>query len=358
MQWQRRAETATERPKAGVDADVVHVGGVPRGGKQQQQDEEEIKVQIHALRARPLLASRTSFSFVKTQAPGTGPQQSQAARRPNTAPGSSTDNRKTPASKGHTFVLSNEEEDQAEILTATPRIPAADRRCFSPFAPRGARNRHVWIDRRSPRSRRQDDEQPAARVGSRWVGCAEKRWKVMRSGALTADLVSSAWSTHARGANLGQRDEKQLSYPVPGNSQAESLHMKGFKPVGHGRKTVGHPLHNALSPFNRRLGRVVVPWKQIPVGSENHRVAQGSEARKPKQRPSLYAYAPEEGTPIDAEGNDEEAANKPTAEPVASAEKMEGWGAPRSPTLSRSRQLHITTLSLSELTGPVWHLQC
>ena len=189
----REARTVRERAELGTDG-AVHVGGVERREQQSVDGEEETRAQTNALKARPRLSSRASFSFASKTIPSTvqgyGPQRRHATR-PKTAPEPGSRNQRTPGS--------NDGESISEQLTGASVVPEVARRCFSPRAPRGfydsrSNNGHVWIDRRSPRNRRQDKATSTGVAGHRWVGCAETRWKAMQLHVPGPDTMPSARS--------------------------------------------------------------------------------------------------------------------------------------------------------------------
>lgn len=241
---QRQAQTARVREREPTTcADFVHVG-VRRGKLQQEQHGATAPNTARA--ASPLSKTRPATAL------GYGPQPILAPRRPTTAPEPSI---QRPTAR-RMYAHSAGAESKAS-QTGSP-----DRCAFSPRSPRGfydsrSKNGHVWIDRRSPRNRRQDGARSTAVAGHRWVGCAETRWKAM------ASTTGSAVRRHTeRQPKRDIHTERQAVVVRPRPVQTPGLQAEGVRPHLHGPRSIGHPLHAASSPFNRSLGRGVVPWKQ------------------------------------------------------------------------------------------------
>ena len=259
---QQQAQTARARERETTPrTDFVHVGGVSREKQQQEQQGETAPNTARA--SSPLSKTRPATAL------GYGPQPRLAPRRPTTAPEPSSQ-RPTARSR---YALSADTGSQA----------GPERYSFSPRSPRGSRsNGQVWIDRRSPRNRRQDGARTIAVAGHRWVGCAETRWKAM------ASTAGSTARTHAtRQTERHIHSERQAVVVKPRPVQTPGMQMEGFRPHLHGRQTIGHPLHTASSPFNRSLGRGVALWKQSHVsysGCNDGQAERHTEAHTEAQR--------------------------------------------------------------------------
>lgn len=339
---QREAQTARSRSPAAV----FHVGGEARG------EHAPVKAPVKAMTGRPRLrSSRPNPNPPAKSRPATslghGRTKRVALRRPRTAPEPTGDLAPTKSGR-HMYVPTDRKETSEELPSGKPPAPTADRRPFSPRAPRGffdsRAHGQIWIDRRSQSSRSRDRAEEAAAGGHRWCGSAEARWKAARSDMPTVDPMASARSAAAAGAVV-----ELLGSPrqMPGESQAAALRMEGFRPRQHGRVTRGHPLHTDSAPYDRTMGRRVVPWKsgRSLSGSARKQGEKQLSKKPPKQRVSLYAHVP------DSTGGSSRVHSPMGA--AGSAEDVVGWGGMLTPPPTPPPMLlHTTKLSFTPAQQP------
>ena len=314
---QREAQTARNRSSADAER-VFHVGGAPPPQQQQQQQQQQART------ARPP-AHRPSTTY------GQGPSVRLAKPRARTAR-PSTAPELARAQAGHSAAETSEAE-----VHGKPPAPTADRRPFSPRAPRGlydSRARgQIWIDRRLEKVHRTEGPE-APEGGHRWCGSAEARWKAARDAAPASDPMSSARSAAAAAAVVEMREQLEPPPGLPGESQAAVLRMDGYRPRLHGKVTVGHPLHFASAPFNRSIGRAAPPWRKSSrnlssqVDSPLYQPRDKRKERKPKQRLSLYAHVPD--THFSGRNASQQAKDAADAEVAGAGSRrssaVEGWG--------------------------------
>ena len=356
---QREAQTARSRNAADGER-VFHVGGEPPAPER-----------AGARAARPPAKYRPATGL------GQGASAPLARRRARTARPFTAPELAAHPGHGEAVEVRAGRPPPLAVKRAPPPAPTADRRPFSPRAPRGfydsRAHGQIWIDRRSAKERSEGVERvergPAD--GNRWCGGAEAKWKAARGSAPASvhiDPMSSARSAAAAAAVVELREQLEPAPALPGESQAAALRMDGYRPRQHGKDTFGHPLHFASAPFNRAIGRAAPPWRKSSSSLSDEvesPLYQKQEKKKKEERRSLHAHVP--GTHFSGRNSRltkkqqlaaKEAADAEVAMAAGAASRrssaVEGWGGmpcmtpPPTPPLQRERGYSTHTMTIGE----------